>query len=198
MNGTHPNGNITYNAAAEIKKGQPVKFAGSTTTTGMPTVTPCAAATDAAIGVALEPANAGGNVPVAILGNYTGTVDVLAGGAVSRGAIELDSSKVTDGTMKVRTLTLQGEDGGTQTVQYLATSDAVISPGERNAGGDEGEDEEEEEEPVTGYCNDISGDGGEAGGPDIATGEEHGPNAISEDPDRGNDISNDPCKRGAE
>ena len=48
--------------------------------------TPCAAATDAAIGVALEPANAGENVPVAILGNYTGTVEVLAGGAVSRGA----------------------------------------------------------------------------------------------------------------
>ena len=54
MNGTHPNGNITYNAAVEIKKGQPVKFTGSTTTTGMPTVTPCTAATDAAIGVALH------------------------------------------------------------------------------------------------------------------------------------------------
>jgi hypothetical protein len=53
MNGTHPNGNITYNAAAAVAKGQPVKFTGSTTTTGMPTVTPCAAATDAAIGVAL-------------------------------------------------------------------------------------------------------------------------------------------------
>lgn len=85
MNGTHPNGNITYNAAAAIAKGQPVKFTGSTTTTGMPTVTPCAAATDAAIGVALEPANAGENVPVAILGNYTGTVLVLTTGAVSRG-----------------------------------------------------------------------------------------------------------------
>ena len=32
MNGTHPNGNITYNAAAAIAKGQPVKFTGSTTT----------------------------------------------------------------------------------------------------------------------------------------------------------------------
>jgi len=86
MNGTHPNGNITYNAAAAVKRGQPVKFTGSTTTTGMPTVTPCTAATDAAIGVALEPANAGENVPVAILGAYTGTVEVLATGAVSRGA----------------------------------------------------------------------------------------------------------------
>ena len=86
MNGTHPNGNITYNAAAEIKNGQPVKFTGSTTTTGMPTVTPCTAATDAAIGVAIEPANSGENVPVAILGNYTGTVEVLATGAVARGA----------------------------------------------------------------------------------------------------------------
>ena len=86
MNGSHPNGNITYNAAAEIKKGQPVKFTGSTTTTGMPTVTPCTAATDAAIGVAIEPANAGENVPVAILGNYPGTVEVLATGAVARGA----------------------------------------------------------------------------------------------------------------
>ena len=29
MNGTHPNGNITYNAAAAVAKGQPVKFTGS-------------------------------------------------------------------------------------------------------------------------------------------------------------------------
>jgi hypothetical protein len=94
MNGTHPNGNITYNAAAAVAKGQPVKFTGSTTTTGMPTVTPCTAATDAAIGIALEPANAGENVPVAILGNYTGTVEVLAGGAVSRGA-ELGATGAT-------------------------------------------------------------------------------------------------------
>ena len=74
MNGTHPNGNITYNAAAAIKRGQPLKFTGSTTTTGMPTVTPCTAASDAAIGVALEPADSGENLPVASLGAYTRTV----------------------------------------------------------------------------------------------------------------------------
>lgn len=86
MNRTHPNGNITYSAAAAIAKGQPVKFTGSATTSGMPTVTPCTAATDAAIGVAIEPAESGGLVPVAILGNYTGTVEVLATGAVAQGA----------------------------------------------------------------------------------------------------------------
>lgn len=86
MNGTHPNGNITYNAAAAVAKGQPVKLTGSATTSGMPTVTPCTAATDAAIGIAIEPANAGENVPVAILGCYTGTVLVLTTGAVTRGA----------------------------------------------------------------------------------------------------------------
>ena len=57
MNGTHPNGNITYNAAAEIKKGQPVKFTGSITTTGMPPVTPCTAATDAAMNLPISAAS---------------------------------------------------------------------------------------------------------------------------------------------
>lgn len=57
------------------------------------------------------------------------------------GPIVLDSAKVTDGTMKVRTLTLKKEDGGTETVQYLATSDAVITHGEKDdEDSDDGED----------------------------------------------------------
>ena len=86
MNGTHPNGNITYNAAAAVAKGQPVKFTGSTTTTGMPTVTPCAAATDAAIGVTETECSAGDQVAVGILGSYPGTTLVCAGGAIAVGA----------------------------------------------------------------------------------------------------------------
>lgn len=114
------------------------------------------------------------------------------------GTIVLDSSKVTDGTMKVRTLTLQGEDGGTQTVQYLATSDAVISHGEREDDGDEDDDDEDDDED-TGYCNDISRDDGKGGDPHDLTGAGVGDdNDISEDPDGDNDISNDPCKRGAQ
>ena len=88
-----------------------------------------------------EPDAPGGIPPIASSEWSPGTKakTTIKGGA--GGPIELDSSKVTDGTMKVRTLTLKGEDGGTQTVQYLATSDAVISHGEREDDGDEeGED----------------------------------------------------------
>ena len=76
----------------------------------------------------------------------------IKGGA--GGPIELDSSKVTDGTMKVRTLTLKGEDGGTQTVQYLATSDAVISHGEREDG-----DEDDDKDGDADNCTHPGSDG---------------------------------------
>ena len=100
--------------------------------------------------------------------------------------------------MKVRTLTLQGEDGGTQTVQYLATSDAVITHGEREDDGDEDDDDQDDDED-TGYCNDISRDDGKGGDMHDLTGAGVGDdNDISEDPDGDNDISNDPCKRGAQ
>jgi hypothetical protein len=58
------------------------------------------------------------------------------------GPIELDSSKVTDGAMKVRTLTLKKEDGGTQTVQYLATSDATVEGEKEEPDDDDGEDDD--------------------------------------------------------
>ena len=47
MDKRHPNGNITYTAAAAIDNGQLVKFTGGK-------VTPTSAATDLAIGVALD------------------------------------------------------------------------------------------------------------------------------------------------
>ena len=145
-----------------------------------------------------EPDAPGGIPPISSSEWSPGTKQktTIKGGA--GGQIELDSSKVTDGTMKVRTLTLQGEDGGTQTVQYLATSDAVISHGEREDDGDEDDDDEDDDED-TGYCNDISRDDGKGGDPHDLTGAGVGDdNDISEDPDGDNDISNDPCKRGAQ
>lgn len=73
MDKVHPNGNITYTAAAAIAKGNPVKFSSGK-------VTPCTAANDQAIGIALDSAAQGDIVPVAILGCFTGTVQLKAGG----------------------------------------------------------------------------------------------------------------------
>lgn len=79
VGGVYPNGNATYTAAATILLGQPLKFDGGA-------VTPCDAAGDAAIGIALDGAEAGEIVPVAILGNFTGTVLLRAAAAISAGA----------------------------------------------------------------------------------------------------------------
>jgi hypothetical protein len=79
------NGKNSYTAAATVAQGTIVKFSGSVDSAGLPTVTPTTAATDAAIGVALMPANAGEKVAVKILGSG-GTTLVIAGGAVTVGA----------------------------------------------------------------------------------------------------------------
>lgn len=79
VGGVFPNGNATYVAAATILKGQPLMFSGTE-------VTPCTAATDDAIGIALDGAEAGDIVPVAILGAFTGTVLLYAGAAIAAGA----------------------------------------------------------------------------------------------------------------
>lgn len=75
---THPNGNATYVAAVAVVSGTPVKLASGK-------VTPCTAATDVAIGVTLDDADKDDIVPVALLGNYTGTVCLVAGGALAVG-----------------------------------------------------------------------------------------------------------------
>lgn len=79
MNTVNPNGNATLVAGGAIKRGEILKFSSGK-------VVPCSADTDAAIGVALDAAANGEIVPVAILGSYTGTVLVLAAGAISQGA----------------------------------------------------------------------------------------------------------------
>jgi hypothetical protein len=79
------NGKNSYTAAATVAQGTIVKFSGSTDAAGLPTVTPTTAANDAAIGIALMPANAGEKVAVKILGSG-GTTLVIAGGAVTVGA----------------------------------------------------------------------------------------------------------------
>lgn len=79
MNKRSENGNITYTAGGTIAKGNFVKFSSGK-------VVACAAATDVAIGVALDGASSGDIVPVAILGAFTGTVQVKAAGAITQGA----------------------------------------------------------------------------------------------------------------
>lgn len=86
MNGKHPHGIITYTAAEACDKGAIVKFTGETDANGAPTITPCTATTDAAIGVTETECAAGDQVAVGILGSYTGTTLVKAGGAVAVGA----------------------------------------------------------------------------------------------------------------
>lgn len=80
MNKRSENGNITYTAGGSIAKGDFVKFSSGK-------VVKCTAATDVAIGVALDAATASGEIiPVAILGAYTGTVQIKAAGAIAQGA----------------------------------------------------------------------------------------------------------------
>lgn len=107
------------------------------------------------------------------------------------GKIVLDSGKVTEGTMSVRKLTLEHEDGSSEEVQYLATSDAKIQHGEK-------EDSEDDDEggDGDGYCNDISQDDIDGtGGNEISGGLGGGGGS---DPQGGNDISKWPCKKGDE
>jgi len=80
MDKCHANGNITMTAGGALAKGDIVKFSSGKVikTTGL---------TDLAIGVALDSADGDGAiVPIAVLGNYTGTVQIKAGGAISQGA----------------------------------------------------------------------------------------------------------------
>lgn len=88
MDTFHPNGNKTYTAAAAIAKGDVLKLSGGK-------VTPTTSATDLPIGIALDGAEAGDIVPVAILGNFTGTVEVKAAGAISAGSQVTADAKQT-------------------------------------------------------------------------------------------------------
>lgn len=77
MNGIHPNGKATFTAGAAIVKGEFVKFSDGK-------VVKCAAATDIAVGVALDGAESGALVPVQLLTSGD-TALVKAGGAVAQG-----------------------------------------------------------------------------------------------------------------
>ena len=76
---TSPDGRYTYTAGAAITKNTAVKYG-----TDDRTVVPVAAATEAAVGVALDDADAGRLVPVLILGVGDGTVILTATGTVAR------------------------------------------------------------------------------------------------------------------
>lgn len=95
MKGIHQNGKMTFVAGGTIAAGEFVKFSSGK-------VVKCAAATDIAIGVALDSASADGdNIPVQLL---TGgdTVLVKAGGAVAQGGTLtcLGTTVATGGTLQ--------------------------------------------------------------------------------------------------
>ena len=95
MKGIHQNGKMTFVAASAIAAGEFVKFSSGK-------VVKCAAATDIAIGVALDSASADGEqIPVQLL---TGgdTVLVKAGGAVAQGGTLtcLGTTVATAGTLQ--------------------------------------------------------------------------------------------------
>lgn len=77
MEGIHQNGKATFTAGAAIAKGEFVKFSSGK-------VVKCAVATDIAIGVALDGAEAGAFVPVQLLTSGD-TVLVKAGGTIAQG-----------------------------------------------------------------------------------------------------------------
>ena len=95
MKGIHQNGKMTFVAGAAIAAGEFVKLSSGK-------VVKCAAATDIAIGVALDSASADGEqIPVQLL---TGgdTVLVKAGGAVAQGGTLtcLGTTVATAGTLQ--------------------------------------------------------------------------------------------------
>lgn len=80
--GAHLNGRLTLKAGATIVRGDVLKFSEGK-------VVPCTAADDEAIGIALDGATTdtmNDLVPVACLGNFTGTVVLKAKGAITAGA----------------------------------------------------------------------------------------------------------------
>lgn len=77
MEGIHQNGKATFTAGAAIAKGEFVKFSSGK-------VVKCAVASDIAIGVALDGAEAGAFVPVQLLTSGD-TVLVKAGGTIAQG-----------------------------------------------------------------------------------------------------------------
>jgi len=80
MDKCHPNGIMTFTAGGAIAKGEFVKFSSAK-------VVKTTAANDQAIGVALDATSADGDlIPVAILGCHPGTVQIKAGGAITKGA----------------------------------------------------------------------------------------------------------------
>ena len=79
MDQMHPNGNATMIAGGTIAKGQAVKI-------GDGKLVACTAKTDKAVGVALDSADADGEIiPVAIRGAFNGTCGVQVAAEVTYG-----------------------------------------------------------------------------------------------------------------
>lgn len=104
--GAHANGIVTRTAEGAITKGQILKKGTASTQAA-----PCTELTDKALFVALDDAATGEPVPCAVLGNYTGTVLVLASGAVAVGdTVSPTGTAVTTGLTCGRALTAATDD----------------------------------------------------------------------------------------
>lgn len=109
------------------------------------------------------------------------------------GPIELDSAMVTDGTMKVRTLTLKKEDGGTETVQYLATSDATVEGEKEEPDDGDGEGDGHCVHPGSHGEGGVPADDTDAHGWGSGIGGVSGDGGVPADDNHGNVIQGKPC-----
>ena len=120
MNAITPNGKATFTAGAAIAKGEFVKFSSGK-------VVKCSAATDIAVGVALDSAAASGDlVPVQLL-TSSDTVLVKAGGAVAQGGTLscLGTTVATAGALQYG-IALEAATASGQLVEAMVGLPAVI------------------------------------------------------------------------
>lgn len=104
--GAHANGIITRVAEGAVTRGQILKKGTADTQAA-----PCSGLTDVGLYVALDSADDGTPVPCAVLGCYTGTVLVLASGAVAVGeTVSPTGTAVTTGLTCGRALTAATSD----------------------------------------------------------------------------------------
>lgn len=104
--GAHANGIITRIAEGAVTRGQILKKGTADTQAA-----PCTELTDKGLYVALDAADDGTPVPCAVLGCYTGTVLVLASGAVAVGdTVSPTGTAVTSGLTCGRALSAATDD----------------------------------------------------------------------------------------
>lgn len=120
MEGIHPNGKATFTAGGAIAAGEFVKFSSGK-------VVKCSAATDIAVGVALDSAAASGDlIPVQLLTSGD-TVTVKAGGEVAQGGTLtcLGTTVSTAGTLQYG-IALEAASASGKMIEAMVGLPAVI------------------------------------------------------------------------